>query len=146
MNNLEIFMLLLKFLEDNLVFDGKKKQFKKTFYNIEKDIDIEIKIINETEMLINNIEKILKYPYNYTIYTCHDELFKEIEKQIYNFDKNNETDNYIEFKIDTIENGIWNLIIIMHKKFKNKNKEETCEENIFTDMQTCDLEEWIMMN
>ena len=141
-------MLLLEFIRVNLVFDGTNKLFKKTFYDIKKDIDVEIKIIDETEWLINNIEKFPKYPYNHKIYSCYKELINEIEKKINNFDENQETNVCIEFKIDNMEKGIWNIIITMNKKFKNnmiiKKKEELYDENMFTDMQTWYLEEWII--
>ena len=140
-------MLLLEFVRVNLVFDGTNKLFKKTFYDEKKDIDVEMKIIDETEWLINNIHEFPKYPHNYKIYSYYDDLIKEIEKKIYDFDNNDEIYECIQCKINNMEKGIWNLIIIMHKKFKHfftiKKKEEIQKEDIFVDMQTWDFTELI---
>lgn len=84
------------------------------------NIQAKIKIINETELLSYNFENLLNQNYvnNYKIYDNYDKFISDLRNEVEKFEIKDLLHTSIEYKINNFKKGIWNVIIILDKQYK----------------------------
>ena len=133
---------ILNFIKDNFNIDinNETKIMEKNIIDEDFTYHIKIKITKDYHY------KFIKNTCNIKIYDDYDLLIENIEKKI-KLIEYNDTLSLI-YKINYFENGIWYFgIDIKKNKIINNTKDNSNDndkEDLFVDMNTWDLKEWIL--